>query len=88
MKNTDNLIYKLYMGQLYPMEEIYNQLNNDNLEFKALQKKANEIETRLKQSCNTEFLEEYDDIHTKIEHIISMHSFEYGIKLGIQLANL
>lgn len=84
-ENTDKIIEKLYKGELHPIEEIYAKMNKENPEIKTLSHRAEIIETQLKENQNIELLEEYSDIHTRIQHIVSKHSFIYGMKLGIQL---
>lgn len=56
----------------------------ENPELKALSRRVEIIEAKLKENGNIELLEEYSDIHTKIQHIVSNSSFQYGLKLGIQ----
>lgn len=84
-ENIDKIIEKLYMGELYPMEEIYAKIDIESPELKALSHRAEIIEAKLKENGNIELLEEYSDIHIKMKHIVSKHSFRYGLKLGIQL---
>ncbi len=84
----DNIIEKLYMGELNPMREIYDELNIENLELKELSHRAEILEKELKESCSIKLLEEYTDIHKEMEHIVSKHSFVYGMRLGIRLTKL
>ncbi len=82
------MIEKLYMGELNPMREIYDELDIENSELTELLHKSETLEKELEESCNIKLLEEYTDIHKMIEHIVSKHSFVYGMKLGIHLTKL
>lgn len=84
----DKMIEKLYMGELNPMREIYDELNIENSELKELSHQAEILEKELKESCSIKLLEEYTDIHKKMEHIVSKHSFVYGMRLGVRLTKL
>lgn len=84
----DKIIEKLYMGELYPMREIYDELDIENSELKELSYKAETLEKALKENCNIKLLEEYTDIHKEMEHIVSKHSFVYGMRLGVRLTKL
>lgn len=84
----DKLIEKLYMGELNPMREIYDELNIENSELKELSHRAEILEKELKESCSIKLLEEYTDIHKEMEHIVSKHSFVYGMRLGVSLTKL
>ena len=70
------------------IEEVYNQLNEKNSEFRLLFSHMEEIERKLMKTEYKELVEEYTKIHMQMQNIILRHSFSYGIKIGAELSNL
>lgn len=84
-KKPDKKIEKLYGDKLNSAEEIYNQLNTENSEFRLLFRRAEKIETELLQGEKQELVEEYTKLHLKMQNIILQHSFKYGMKVCLSL---
>ncbi len=65
------------------IEEIYNQLNDENSEFRLMFRRMEETEQKLLKTEYKELVEEYTKIHMQMQNIILRHSFSYGVKIGI-----
>lgn len=52
----DNIVEMLYMGELYPMKEIYDELDAKNSELEELSHRAETLEQKLKESSNIKLL--------------------------------
>jgi len=80
----DNKTEKLYRGMLNPNEEIL-ALTDEN-GGRELYKKIEELSKKLKHSYDEKLFEQYNELQIKLQDIIAMNSFTYGMKLGIQLS--
>ena len=76
----DDIIEKLYSGTLNVCKDIYN-LTDDKL-FNECTELINNITEIVGQELGSKL----DAAQTLLIHDVSLHSFEYGLKLGINLA--